>query len=295
MDPPLSDHAPPPEPRQAPPSQARPNRVLAACRGAVLLGVLPLLYLAYALLMLIKRGDAARFAHATRWTSIWAHVYRAILGLRLRVHGLPEGGAPPGCMLAPNHTSYLDIVALSAIAPCFFVPKGEIATWPLLSTLTRASLHPFIRRASTRAILATSRAVADRLRAGQRICVFLEGTTTKGDRLLPFRPLLLEPAIELGAPVVPVAIDWRVTRPEMSVPADVAYWADHDFVTHVGRLLGLGGVEVELRFGEPIATAGRDRRELATQVRAALLALRRQQDPGLLDAHAERRDFGAGG
>src|SRR5215831_6740428 len=49
---------------------------------------------------------------------------------RLGVTFTTEGAEPNGGLLVSNHLSYLDILVFSAIAPCAFVSKREVRSWP---------------------------------------------------------------------------------------------------------------------------------------------------------------------
>jgi 1-acyl-sn-glycerol-3-phosphate acyltransferase len=110
------------------------------------------------------------------------------------------------------------------------------------------------------------------------VLVFPEGTTSKGDRVRPFKTGAFEAvASRPGASVLPlclkvVAVDGR--------PADAALrervtWADPtpSFLAHAWALLGLRSVRFQVRIGTPIPTAGSDRKELARRAHAQVQAL----------------------
>src|SRR5205085_7779296 len=58
---------------------------------------------------------------------------------RMSVEGLESLPARGPVLLASNHTSYLDVVALCALLPIdfVFVAKQEVATWPLIGRPAR--------------------------------------------------------------------------------------------------------------------------------------------------------------
>ncbi len=192
-----------------------------------------------------------------------------ILGLTVRAHGwLPEGGA----LLTPNHTSYAEVLALGSRTACLFVPKEAIGRWPLVGLIVRMTGQILVRRKAGRSMRATAGTIRERLAQGHKVCVFLEGTTTGGDRMLPFRASFLQPAIDAGCPVVPVALKWSATRAGTSVIDDLAFWDPkrHHFWSHLSRLAGLGGFELDIYYLDPIATEGKDRKALAKEAQAAL-------------------------
>ncbi len=90
---------------------------------------------------------------------------------------------------------------------------------------------------------------------------------------MPFHASLLQPAVDCGGAVVPVAIRWKAEDPAVDVAEDIAYWKDHTLVPHLWRLLGLRGVSAELTFGAPVNSAGKDRKALASEARTRVVAL----------------------
>ena len=54
-----------------------------------------------------------------------------LFGVRVSVLGAPIRG---GVLMTANHTGWLDIPVLSAVAPVSFVAKIEVAQWPFFGT-----------------------------------------------------------------------------------------------------------------------------------------------------------------
>ncbi|MBI3735960.1 1-acyl-sn-glycerol-3-phosphate acyltransferase [Candidatus Sumerlaeota bacterium] len=230
----------------------------------------------YMALMIFRRGERAQYAHAIHWGRIWSRAVCRLIGLRVKVEGTPP---VPGSLIVPNHTGYLDVLAVCSAAGCFFVPKSEVGGWPVIGSFIRLARHPLVKRAKSRAMKATADEITARLRCGQSVCVFLEGTSTGGDRVLPFQSSFIQPAIDSGSPIVPAAIRWIPSNPKISVSEDIAYWRDeHTFIPHLWRLLGVNRIEALIRFGEPISTQARERKGIATEARAETLRLL-QPDP----------------
>ena len=89
--------------------------------------------------------------------------------------------------------------------------------------------------------------------------------------MLPFYPPLVQPAIDTGAPVCPVAIEWTAEDPEVVIAEDIAYWRDeHTFGPHVWRLLGFRGVRAHIEFGRLIEPEGHTRKSLAADTQQAV-------------------------
>ena len=191
----------------------------------------------------------------------------------VRVTAERPAPAPP-VLLCPNHFGYADILALAGITGCFFVSRADAADWPLLGPLIRGSEQVLVSRKKGRDLANTSEQISQRLRAGQAVVVFLEGTSTGGDLLLPFYPALLKPASETGVAVVPVAITWSTDQIGVSVSEDIAYWGEHNIVTHLWRFMGIGKKSAHIEFGTPRSAEGRKRKELAAELRSEILKMK---------------------
>ena len=144
-----------------------------------------------AILLLVRLIERPLFGERrpiTPW--ITQYVCRSafvLLGMGYRVEGRPMTG--PGAIVA-NHVSWLDIFALNAPQRIYFVSKAEVAGWPGIGWLARATGTVFIRRARSDAA-AQREMIKARLAAGHRLLFFPEGTSTDGKRVLPFRPTLI--------------------------------------------------------------------------------------------------------
>jgi len=216
-------------------------------------------------------------AASSPWMRIWGLWCMKVYGIPVTVEGaLP----PPGALILPNHTGYADIMAMSSATACLFVAKSETARWPALGFFVRIAANIFVERENRRSL---SRAIEDIercLKAGVDVCVFLEGTSSGGGSVLPFRPSLVEAGLLAGAPLVPAAICWK-TRPPVLIEEDIAYWKDHHFPAHFWKFLGLRDVTVTIEFGEPIQAAGLSRKAAAHAAQTAVEAmLNRQRGQG---------------
>jgi lyso-ornithine lipid O-acyltransferase len=206
----------------------------------------------------------------------------AILGLRFSWRGVPLTGR--GAMVA-NHVSWMDIFALNAPTPLYFVAKAEVGDWPGIGWLARATGTVFIerdpRQAQEQALLFEAR-----LRAGHRLCFFPEGTSTDGVRLLPFKPTLFAAFFAHGLAEIlhiqPVSVIYRGPRGQDA--RFYGWWGEMGFGTHLLRVLAAhpqGSVEVVYHPPVPVAEFP-GRKELARRceadVRAGLRAGLPDQD-----------------
>jgi 1-acyl-sn-glycerol-3-phosphate acyltransferase len=186
-----------------------------------------------------------------------------LMGLRLTVHGRPM--EVEGAIVA-NHSSWLDIFALNAADRVYFVAKSEVAAWPGIGWLARATGTLFIARKGTEAKKQQA-LFEDRLIAGHRLLFFPEGTSTDAIRVLPFKSTLFaaffSPALVRRMHVQPVTVVFHA--PEGQDARFYGWWGDMDFASHLVKTLAArrqGRVEVTFHPEVPV-DAFDDRKMLA--------------------------------
>jgi len=190
---------------------------------------------------------------------LWHRMVTGLLGLRIHVYGAPAQQRP--LLIASNHVSWTDIMVLGASSDVHFIAKAEVASWPLFGLLAKLQRTVFIDRTRRRSAGEQAGAIAERLADGEPMVLFAEGTTSDGNRLLPFKSTLFAAAqMALGtsgdAAVQPVAIVYTGLHgmPMGRRNRMKASWiGDQTLLPHLSHLLGRGGIDVELHFGEPIA------------------------------------------
>ena len=160
-------------------------------------------------------------ARRKREIELWSARLCYILGVRIFLHGSPPAYDLRPLMIVANHVSWLDIFAINAVVPVRFVAKAEVRRWPLVGWLSARAGTIFINRARRQDTLRINGLIVDALRAGELFAVFPEGTTSDGSRLLKFHSSLLEPALQAGAAVQPVAL--RYEREDGSLCTEAAY------------------------------------------------------------------------
>lgn len=138
----------------------------------------------------------------------WSRQLLALLGIRVEVVDGGLGGIKNG-LLVCNHISFIDIFVLNALLPSGFVAKSDVARWPLIGWLSRRNDTIFIERGSRKAAHNTQRNMLAAMDAGKRLVVFPEGTTTAGDRLLPFHAALFQSAIDAAVPVHAICLGYH--------------------------------------------------------------------------------------
>ncbi|GFE48315.1 1-acyl-sn-glycerol-3-phosphate acyltransferase [Roseobacter cerasinus] len=192
-----------------------------------------------ALLLLLRLFERPLYgAHRPLTPAITVFVCRAalrIIGLRLQVTGRPANGQ--GAAVA-NHSSWLDIFVLNASKRIYFVSKSEVAGWPGIGWLARATGTVFIARNRAQAS-AQAELFKQRLSAGHRLLFFPEGTSSDGQRVLPFKTSLFAaffaPELRETLQVQPISVTY--TAPDGADPRFYGWWGGMDFGSHLLTML----------------------------------------------------------
>jgi 1-acyl-sn-glycerol-3-phosphate acyltransferase len=230
-------------------------RWLLAPLRAIVFSLHVLLGVAIVLLIFPFAGQRRR----NRINRLWSRTLIALSGARIVIGGaaisteLRDGidTSRIGRLALANHVSWMDIFAINAVLPSRFVAKAEIGKWPLLGTLVSGGGTLYIERGRRHAVAAMNRLVREHLKLGETIVVFAEGTTTDGSDLLPFHSNLVAPAIDVGAPVWPIAIRYT-ERGRRSTAA--AFIDQMGLLISLGRILTARSLKIEVTVLLPIAT-----------------------------------------
>jgi 1-acyl-sn-glycerol-3-phosphate acyltransferase len=89
--------------------------------------------------------------------------------------------------------------------------------------------------------------MARKLKQEANILLFPEGTSSDGERLLPFQTVPLAAPLRSRSVIVPTTIAYRSVNdvPVSALNRDSIYWyGDMDFMSHFWQLLGLRSIDV---------------------------------------------------
>lgn len=193
----------------------------------------------------------------------WTRSFVWISNMTIDLIGEPP---KPPFFLVTNHLSYTDIAALRAVAKGVFVAKAEVESWPVAGRICRDMGTIFIDRTNRRDIPRAGELIIQRLDAGEGVIVFPEGTSTKGESVLPFNSSFLEFAARRDIPVSYASISYKTPNGEMPASLAACWWEEISFFAHIWRLFMVSGYTATITFGEaPIVNA--DRKLLATELR----------------------------
>lgn len=217
-------------------------------------------------LVIWPREKGFDYPRRARWSQRWGRRFLQVLRVEVTVVGEP----PKDGLLVANHLGYVDIPVLAAASPMVFVSKAEVRNWPIIGWLTRCAGTIYVDRSRKADVVSVNEGLEAVARQQALLCIFPEGTSTGGDRVLPFRPALLEPAVARGWKVSTAWIGYRV--PGGSAADEVCYWRDMVFGPHFLNLLSLEKIVAVVAFG-PTVSSGEDRKLLALQLHAAVCRL----------------------
>ena len=206
-----------------------------------------------------------------RQVQAWAQQMLRIAGITLEVRGASPSSGP--VLLVANHISWLDILVMHAAHYCRFISKADIKTWPVVSTLSDGAGTLYIERESRRDAHRMVHQMADRLKAGDVLAVFPEGTTGDGVTLKHFHANLVEAAIEAGVPVQPVALQF-VDAATGQLSFAPRYVDDDTLMQSLWNTLTAPPLRAVVTYGAPQLAGGRNRREWAHSLRQDIDQLR---------------------
>ncbi len=162
-------------------------------------------------------------------------------------HNIPAEG---GVLVVSNHQSHLDppLVGIGCPRPMSFMARETLFRFaPFGWMIHSVGAFPIDREGSG---LKGIKEALKRLKRGEMVLVFPEGTRTRDGQIAPFRPGFTTLAVRSKAAILPVAIDGA-----------------YEAFPRSKKFPGRGRIRV--RFGKPILPAefaGRDERELLAEV-----------------------------
>ena len=234
------------------------------------------------------------------WSFIASNYYRvlcALLRIRVRVNGAPMHDH--AVLYVSNHVSWTDIVVIGSLAPVAFVAKREVASWPLVGITAKMQRTVFVDRTRRHQAAGAVADIVKRLKDGLSVVLFAEGTSSDGNRVLPFRSALLGAVEEASAHagnilIQPMSIGYTglhgIPMGRQHRPL-VAWYGDLDFLPHIKAFIEQGAVDAVVSYGEAVpADIEIDRkamtRRLESSVRSMLASALRGRPLAVQNAHS---------
>ena len=194
--------------------------------------------------------------------SSWRKTACRILNIHTHITGTP---CPSAGLVVANHVSWLDIIAIGAQQPMVFIAKQEVSEWPIMGFLAANIGTLFVSRGDGAETRRTAEKMIWELRAGKRLMLFPEGTTTRGDQVLRFHARLFHPAQQAQVQVQAVSVHYSGAAKEVA-----PFVGDDAFVPHLLRVIQLRRIDLHLHYCTPLSPV-QERNRLAQTARAQIM------------------------
>ena len=196
----------------------------------------------------------------------YCHLVLRCFGVRITVSGGPIRNLR-GVLVVSPHMSWLDAFAIGAVLPGSFVARADLFAGPAVGTLGRILRVIPIERTSLRRLPRVVETVARRLREGQTVVAFPEGTTWCGVACGSFNPAMFQAAIDAGRPVQPLRLTYHHVDGTLSTAP--AFVGDDTLRRAICRLLTVRRTQAHVHV-ESLQLPGTDRRALARRCQSAV-------------------------
>jgi 1-acyl-sn-glycerol-3-phosphate acyltransferase len=150
----------------------------------------------------------------------WARILASMTPMRVRVEGRDNIDPRQSYVLASNHQSQFDILALYGWLGIDFrwVMKQELRSVPGIGMACDRLDHIFIDRSNHAAAMATLDDAKKKIVDGTSVMFFPEGTRSRDGKLKRFKKGAFRMAFDLGLPILPLT----VTGTRDVLPADTS-------------------------------------------------------------------------
>ena len=193
------------------------------------------------------------------WMCKWSRFVVRMAGVRLRIVGEPARHG----LLVSNHMGYIDVLVLGSIVPTVFVSKAEVKDWPVFGWLTRIAGTIFVNRENRMATANVAAQMHERMEEGLMVLFFPEGTSSDGEKILPFRTSLFEAPVRAEAEIWTCCVRYTIPgEGRDAVRKKVAYWGNMSFGPHMMKLFTLKTIEAVVEYS-PVAIRTEDRKDAA--------------------------------
>jgi 1-acyl-sn-glycerol-3-phosphate acyltransferase len=192
-------------------------------------------------------GLSNRWKIISRLNRNFTLLLRLILNIKVTVAGDEGQMERGGYVIIANHVSYVDGIVLGSIFPILFVSKREVKRWPIVGQWNILCGTIFINRQRKEEVGSLVDEMTRKLKQETNILLFPEGTSTNGEKLLPFQTVPLAAPLRSRSIIVPATVAYKNIddAPVTAANRDLIYWyGDMDFVSHFWKLLALRSVEV---------------------------------------------------
>ena len=192
-------------------------------------------------------GMPNRWKIISRINRTYTLLLRSILNIKVTIVGNEGQLERGGYVIIANHVGYIDGIVLGSIFPIVFVSKKEVRSWPIVGQWNILCGTVFVDRQHKEQVGLLVQEMSRKLKHEANILLFPEGTSTNGERMLPFQTVPLAAPLRSRSVIVPATLVYKSLDdvPVNTANRDLIYWyGNMDFVSHFWKLLALRSIEV---------------------------------------------------
>jgi len=173
----------------------------------------------------------------------WSKTVLWFCRVRIKAEGVENIDNSRTQIFVSNHTSHFDIFILSSVIPVKFgwVAKSTLFKVPFMGWHMKLNGYVSVDRSNREKAIKSMNEAALKVKNGNRITLFPEGTRSRTGELQPFKKGLFHLCVQTGVPIVPIYIKgaYNIIRPD-----SLAVHSSDVFVK-VGRELPTEGYSVD--------------------------------------------------
>jgi len=218
----------------------------------------------------LVRNEDVKLKLLAKITSTGCTIALWIFGVTITVNNrLVDKNALQKVLVVSNHLSYLDIFIISTLFPSLYITSVEVERMFFLGLMCRLGGSIFVERRSKTLLLNEIDRIAGILKRGYTITLFPEGTSSNGEKVLPFKAALFTTAEKAAVPIQPICIKYTAInkKPITVKNRDYAYYyGDLEFFPHLLKLFFVRRMNVSVTFLERPTNLQGDRKNLVDHV-----------------------------
>ncbi|UTW55090.1 1-acyl-sn-glycerol-3-phosphate acyltransferase [Kordiimonas sp. SCSIO 12610] len=204
-----------------------------------------------------------RFSKKHWWSlaGFWHRTACRIIGLK--VHEIGQAPHGQSTLYVANHISWVDILVLGGILKnSSFVAKSEIAGWGMIGSVCALQKTLFINRTRRSDSLKQRDELTDRIKDGNSLILFPEGTSTNGMQVAPFKSALFSVAemanhgLDESLCIQPITLSYTEVNGMPLVRSQkpwVAWIGDMELLLHLKQFLGRARIVATVEYHAPIS------------------------------------------
>jgi 1-acyl-sn-glycerol-3-phosphate acyltransferase len=238
------------------------------------LGLIVIYLVVSCLWRILYRDMKTRRQHYIKTVSWTTRMCLRMMSFKISIINPPP--MDKAALLVGNHLGMFDILVLASNYPCLFVTSVEMRETPGLGLLTEMGGSLYVERRNRSNIQNELVEIREALQQGFRVVLYPEGTSTNGERVLPFKKTLMTAAAGTGVPILPMVINYRKVNGE---PVShkwrdyVCWYGDQTFLAAFLRVVSVKSIEVDIEFfDEVIVKSEEHRREVAALVQKLIVS-----------------------